>query len=105
MNSAFLVEVLDYHTVRKRENGTEKKNETGKKKLCFLYGSGNIEDQMKGSVKKRGKNLKEEEYRYIGGQRQIRKNINTFNGVTRYTTNSLRRMQICSFRAIKEVSF
>lgn len=105
MSSAFLVEVLDYHTVRKSENGTEKKNETGKKKLCFLYGSGNIEDQMKGSVKKRGKNLKEEEYRYIGGQRQIRKNINTFNGVTRYTTNSLRRMQICSFRAIKEVSF
>lgn len=59
----------------------EKKNETGKKKLCFLYGSGNIKDQMKGSVKKRGKNLKEEEYRHIGGQRQIRKNINTFNGV------------------------
>lgn len=58
-----------------------KKNETGNKKLCFLYGSGNIEDQMKGSVKKRGKNLKEEEYRHIGGQRQIRKNINTFNDV------------------------
>lgn len=87
----------------------QEKNETGKKKLCFLYGSGNIEDQMKGSVKKRGKNLKEEEYRHIGGQRNIRKNINTFNGVilalTRHTTNSLRRMQICSFRAIKEVSF
>lgn len=49
--------------------------------MCFLYGSGNIEDQMKGSVKKRGKNLKEEEYRHIGGQRQIRKNINTFNDV------------------------
>lgn len=72
MSSAFLVEVLDYHTVRKRENGTEK-NETGKKKFCFLYGSGNIEDQMKGSVKKRGKNLKEEEYRHIGDQKQIRK--------------------------------
>lgn len=81
MSSAFLVELLDYHTVRKRENGTGKKNETGNKKLCFLYGSGNIEDQMKGSVKKRGKNLKEEEYRHIGGQRQIRKNINTFNDV------------------------
>lgn len=36
---------------------------------------------MKGSVKKRGENLKEAEYRHIGGQRQIRKNINTFNSV------------------------
>lgn len=51
----------------------QKKNETGKKKFCFLYGSGNTEDQMKGSVKKRGKTLEEEEYRHIGGQRQIRK--------------------------------
>lgn len=58
----------------------EKKMRQGTRSCAFFMVL-EIEDQMKGSVKKRGKNLKEEEYRHIGGQRQIRKNINTFNGV------------------------